>query len=380
MRYVHSSKDGVPHSDRTSWTLYCLDHDGEKFRTLWKTLIFGQFDGERDIISLECFPLKFHPRCNQILEERLEIGKAFKELAQASGSHFYYSGWNLITGVIEPEDSKTKEPEHMEGEVIIDIKEAERHVPESANRDVPDSTLTGYGFWIEKSKIPYRIWTWRGEERVDIVEHPDYELVREDSAYFEKAKEVNRNASCIQKDGSLTIKWTGEDYALLPRRICGYVLRERKFARLDVQSFQLKADREKITLDDIQINDEHKKIIRSCVSSHFLRSIQSGNEYQVLEPDIIRGKGRGLVILLHGAPGVGKTATAEALALEFNKPLFPITCGDLGVTPEAVEKTLKDIFRYAHLWDCILLLDEADVFLTQRDRINVERNALVSGT
>lgn len=33
----------------------------------------------------------------------------------------------------------------------------------------------------------------------------------------------------------------------------------------------------------------------------------------------------------------------------------------------------------AQAWDCVLLLDEADVFLAERSRDNVERNALVSG-
>lgn len=95
--------------------------------------------------------------------------------------------------------------------------------------------------------------------------------------------------------------------------------------------------------------------------------------------DLIRGKGKGIIILLHGAPGVGKTATAEAVAQRWNKPLFPITCGDLGIDAAGVEKSLNNFFRLAHLWDCILLLDEADVFITQRERGDLARNALVSG-
>lgn len=55
-------------------------------------------------------------------------------------------------------------------------------------------------------------------------------------------------------------------------------------------------------------------------------------------------KGKGLILLLHGAPGVGKTSTAggsidvllsqiysnhftEGVAEMFGKPLFQITCG-----------------------------------------------------
>ncbi|KAI0854929.1 hypothetical protein F4860DRAFT_520354 [Xylaria cubensis] len=51
-------------------------------------------------------------------------------------------------------------------------------------------------------------------------------------------------------------------------------------------------------------------------------------------------------------------------------------CGDLGFTPQGVESSLNEIFRLAHLWDCILLLDEADVFLRETNAL--QRNALVS--
>ncbi|KAK0634312.1 hypothetical protein B0T17DRAFT_465555, partial [Bombardia bombarda] len=88
---------------------------------------------------------------------------------------------------------------------------------------------------------------------------------------------------------------------------------------------------------------------------------------------------RGLVILLHGVPGVGKTATAEAVAMENKKPLFSITCGDLGVTPTEVDRHLTNVFRLVHIWDCVLLLDEADVFPSERSTSDLNRNALASG-
>jgi len=77
--------------------------------------------------------------------------------------------------------------------------------------------------------------------------------------------------------------------------------------------------------------------------------------------------------------GVGKTATAEAVAQANKKPLFLITCGDLGFTLKEVEDSLKDIFRLAHRWDCVLLLDEADIFLSRRELGDLKHNALVSG-
>ena len=67
------------------------------------------------------------------------------------------------------------------------------------------------------------------------------------------------------------------------------------------------------------------------------------------------------------------------MAQALSKPLFAITCGDLGITPKDVEVSLNEIFRLSHLWDCVLLLDEVDTFFSQRMKPDLARNALVTG-
>jgi SpoVK/Ycf46/Vps4 family AAA+-type ATPase len=131
---------------------------------------------------------------------------------------------------------------------------------------------------------------------------------------------------------------------------------------------------------NLKINPAHQRMVQTLVKAHFERhKMHKENQVPMMDQDAVYGKGSGLFILLHGAPGVGKTATAEAVAQKYQKPLFSITCGNLGITPSEVEKELKEIFRLAHEWDCVLLLDEADVFLARRDIASLKRNALVSG-
>jgi hypothetical protein len=43
-----------------------------------------------------------------------------------------------------------------------------------------------------------------------------------------------------------------------------------------------------------------------------------------------------------------------------------------------VEKKLEEAFQLAQLWNCVLLLDEADIFLAQRNENDIARNAMVS--
>jgi hypothetical protein len=53
--------------------------------------------------------------------------------------------------------------------------------------------------------------------------------------------------------------------------------------------------------------------------------------------------------------------------------------GALGEMAELVERGLQKLFRLAQAWDCILLLDEADVFLAERTLQDINRNGIVSG-
>lgn len=74
---------------------------------------------------------------------------------------------------------------------------------------------------------------------------------------------------------------------------------------------------------------ETKELIQAAVTAH-------GHQLSAA-PDIIADKGQGLLILLHGGPGTGKTLTAESIAEAQERPLYRVTCGDIGVEPPAVE-------------------------------------------
>jgi AAA+ superfamily predicted ATPase len=95
--------------------------------------------------------------------------------------------------------------------------------------------------------------------------------------------------------------------------------------------------------------------------------------------DIIKNKGRGLTIVLHGPSGVGKTLTAECLAEYAKKPLIPLSVGSLVADDESIEERLVEAFENASRLKAILLLDEADIVLEARSFEDVRRNGIVSG-
>jgi hypothetical protein len=112
-----------------------------------------------------------------------------------------------------------------------------------------------------------------------------------------------------------------------------------------------------------------KRLIEALVLSH----ADAGRE----TADVISGKGEGSIFLLHGPPGVGKTLTAEAIAELLHKPLYTVSMGELGTTPESLEGNLQDILDLCVPWGALVLIDEAEMLLERRTKSDIVRNAMV---
>ncbi|MEM5439458.1 ATP-binding protein [Paraburkholderia diazotrophica] len=101
------------------------------------------------------------------------------------------------------------------------------------------------------------------------------------------------------------------------------------------------------------------------------------SKLNVFVQDFVPGKSGGTTILCQGAPGLGKTLTAEIYSEVVGKPLYRVHSGQLGTTAASVGATLSGILQRATRWDAILLLDEADVYIRRRDN-DLEHNAIVA--
>lgn len=163
---------------------------------------------------------------------------------------------------------------------------------------------------------------------------------------------------------------------LLPGVVPAFALRDRKWVQLDLGI--LKPVKREDGWKALVLPKGHREMVQAMVETHTKGSRSTTGSPEKIEMDLVRGKGKGCIILLHGAPGVGKTSTAECVAAYTGRPLYPITCGDIGYRPEAVEMNMGQHFKLAHKWGCVLLLDEADVFLAKRDKSDIQRNGLVS--
>ncbi|KAF2195113.1 P-loop containing nucleoside triphosphate hydrolase protein [Zopfia rhizophila CBS 207.26] len=161
---------------------------------------------------------------------------------------------------------------------------------------------------------------------------------------------------------------SGDEIYLFPSRVKGFSFRSKKWIELQVDNIR-DVQWHKKAFENLVIAPKSKEIIEALITTQLAAEKST---------DIILGKGNGLIMLLHGGPGTGKTFTAETVAEFAEKPLYRVTCGDIGTKPEAVEQYLESVLYLGKTWGCLVLLDEADVFLEERGLQDLERNALVS--
>ncbi|KAI1365599.1 hypothetical protein F5Y08DRAFT_172256 [Xylaria arbuscula] len=381
---------------------YYIDHDGNNFGAVRHTFNISSFPGERLIESLEVFPIRYRHDYQQVLSSLRDNGRQFQKFL--TDRHQSYNAWTLTRN--PPFDTKDAEdeilrdesnnqmrhPEFVESDVIVDMAEAYQKNPDwrpSFHRLTPNKKIRSDAndddmkiqHWLDGGSSSSRqSLAYAQSELVQVADGVETRQRRENIAVDTFLRERLKGARRYEAQPQ-TLELRDEDLVLLPKRMFAYALRERRFIPVNV-NFLKPIRRQPGVFENLKILKDYKDIVRGLVASHFQRKsferryvdMSTGGPSQ----DLIQNKGRGLVVLLHGVPGVGKTATAEAVAMEYRKPLFVITCGDLGLTPHEVEASLSNVFRLAHLWDCVLLLDEADVFLSQRSKLDMKRNALVS--
>ncbi|KAL4918407.1 P-loop containing nucleoside triphosphate hydrolase protein [Aspergillus aurantiobrunneus] len=155
---------------------------------------------------------------------------------------------------------------------------------------------------------------------------------------------------------------------LLPPTIPGFSFHDKRWMLVPVaDTHEIEWNAE--SFNHLVLKSTKKDLVRALVAKHTGTTRPN---------DVIKGKGNGLIILLHGGPGTGKTLTAESVAELARRPLYRITCADLGTDIKEIERNLEAALSLGNVWECVVLFDEADVFLEERTQQDLARNVLVS--
>lgn len=295
-----------------------VDFDGEDFGTRNTTLEIPRFAGAAAIMALATTPAELNEERERLSEMLIVRGKRFQELA---GMHFRH-----YSGIAVTEKSRFSH----DGRVVVDTK--------TFHRINADEAFTVSPFPGTNTN---------------------------DTRAFKRLC----NGLDAQPNGNHKAKLTDEQLMLASSTVRGFSFTEKEWFDFQVDGLS-KIEWNSKCFEKLVLPSAQKETVKALVSTHVNNSLGFD--------DIVKGKGLGLILVLHGPPGVGKTLTAETVAEFCQRPLYSVSSGDLGIDSTTLDQKLGQILDLASTWKAVLLIDEADIFLERRSLHDMQRNSLVS--
>ncbi|KFY47983.1 hypothetical protein V495_01707 [Pseudogymnoascus sp. VKM F-4514 (FW-929)] len=382
--YWNGKREQQPSSIKVD--CWCYDWNGKNLVKVWYYIVIDQFQGTKQVSELVCYPLEYYKDdggeykskealCDMLIDRgsrwnNIVLGKKGKQQMYQYKGQALADARNTIRQSEESEDrtSLSRRQQNYLNELLTRRGEA----PEQEKRKtvfingkyiVDAEAFLSYGGG-ELSLGQYNPNDMQDKAKVDIKD-----CLKAANAKFSREHQKSENLSDKEKSALL----------LLPPRFLGYSTQEKFWGQFKVDDTgDVQPPRESVFQDRLQLQEDYKTMIQALVNNHTGRNKPEGDKKPEVK-DAVAGKGDGLVILLHGPPGVGKTLTAETIAEASGKPLFIVSVAEIGLNASKAEKNLEQMFNLASTWEAVLLVDEADVFLESRtSHGDANRNALVS--
>lgn len=359
-----------------------LEYDGKTFGMGTMEVEVEQFKGPRKISSLACYPLKYHKDADTLKQQLIERGKKFVALKGMNyrfhkGMGFYKKKRQVIKVningrvMVDPAIHRRINPNYP----ISTVKPKDPDIIDESEDEDDESCGCCDSSEEENQRPP--------DQLADADEpRTKMKLVVDDKEHTHIVEvEVDENGNEIQKENidqlagqdpnaSSEREFTEEELLIASPVVLGFAFSEKLWLEFTVSGIN-DIDWNEGAFNSLVLPDNQKSIVKALVESHTFQASRNID-------DVIQGKGRGLVAVLHGPPGTGKTLTAEGIAELLKCPLYMVSTGELGTNPRELEAELNKILDIAHSWGAVLLLDEADVFLEKRSIQDIHRNALVS--
>jgi hypothetical protein len=371
--YVVSSVNtgkNVNNSSRDSYKVNCwmLESNGTKVNRYMHTFYLSPWLGEQEIGGLSVIPINFWPENLEaqggvtMKEKNIALGKSYWELLKRP-TYMEYEGLLVNSGTTS---RQSRGPTgFMSGRVICDASGFD-----SFYYDGPDDIRRG------RYRSPVR-------QNNTVCPSKDY-LPRNlprcgcDACMDDRSSEDPDGPYTGFEDLDPTKDSPPESdlfYLVCSKTMPGFILGDRRWGHLNIANLKpVKTDKEAFKY--LVLDDEVKMTVKALIGKFATdlgegRVVPWGN-------DFVKNKGEGRIFLLHGAPGVGKTCTAECIAELTNRPLISLTSGDLSVDSYHIENNLSYFLELGQRYGALVLLDEADIYLERRRSSDIKRNGLVS--
>ncbi|OLN81693.1 ATPase family AAA domain-containing protein 3B 4, partial [Colletotrichum chlorophyti] len=323
------------------------------------------WSGEQVIRSLKAMEARFFPDDpDAMLEKQVKLGKLYWELLQRP-TYMEYDGMLVPNASASRSRGLPRGPSgYMTGRVICDAEGFGRfnsRAPENRHLAPPGRPPMPMGGNLPPvhDHLPHFLPRCECDECI-------VDTDRQDPSPFAGFDAIYPTKSPAPTNDMF--------YIVCTKVIPGFLLGDRRWGQLNLECLRpVVTDREAfkyLVLDD-EIKVTVKALIGKFAATDSGRVSPWGN-------DFVKNKGEGRIFLLHGAPGVGKTCTAECVAELTNRPLISLTSGDLSVNSQSVENNLSYFLELGQRFGALVLLDEADVYLERRRAKDIARNGLVS--
>ncbi|KAI1427000.1 P-loop containing nucleoside triphosphate hydrolase protein [Xylaria sp. FL1777] len=324
-----------------------IDTDGEFFGYRATSLSIRAFENVTPISELNVLPSHLRPGISEIRVRLEQRGRKFEKLR---GTHYMaYSGaYNLRKPAFGAASRQILEG----GRVMIDCASYMRYTGETPEKLGPlegPATTPNYSNSMS-SDASFD----SSDDDVfdDIPPLPVVQLGR----YL--ARQTRRKYAAYQPRSADNTCLSEKHYALCSHIVKGFCLKAK--------DWEWNGD----VFKHLVLPEDYKRIVWAFVDSQLSRS----DDFD----DVVRGKGKGIIMLLSGEPGTGKTLTSESVAETMKKPLYSMSAGELGDAAGEVETNLRRVLELSAKWDAVLLIDECDIFLEKRTTSDLQRNKIVS--
>ncbi|KUJ17445.1 P-loop containing nucleoside triphosphate hydrolase protein [Mollisia scopiformis] len=315
-----------------------VEWDGDRFGYASCQHLILAFGGTMQISALDAFPLEFHPEQKKIQASLLKRGKLFEHY---HGYHYKAYKAFAIGKDMCGRDIKVT----VDSRVIIDTFAYGKFNPNSLPHLAPLKIKSKAAVSDEEDS----------EDEGSVYDsEDDDDLASHDSV---AGKEIKR------------IPLSDQQLIHCSPLLKGYTLKTKRWLSFFVDSVS-EIVWNSSAFANLVLPEDQKELILAFAESQV--------KYKDNFDDVISGKGKGIIMLLSGGPGIGKTLTAESVAENMRTPLYMMSAGDLGIKSSEVETSLTTILEMVAKWNAVLLLDECDVFLEARSAHDLERNKIVS--
>jgi len=307
------------------------------------------------IADLSALPFDFHPKKDEITETLVERGRKFVSL---QGIHTKeYNALAIEVGECRLARCQVK------GRIMIDAGTHALFEPDMARALKPLKKVKP-----KKTSESMDVDVDADEDDYCSDEENDW---RYNNRHSQQGTTTGQDFDELEKKTKKLYTLTDDQCLLCHSLVWGFALDMKKWLQFFVDKVN-PVEWNPIAFDMLVLPDAQKDLIRALVEAHTNPDAPSSFD------DFIANKGKGLIAVLHGGPGSGKTMTCESIAEFAQRPLYCLSSGDLGITPTELESALEKHLRLCTIWNAVLLLDEADVYLEERSLHDIKRNALVS--